>query len=110
MRGLKFLFEALMIMCVRCYQWCISPFIPARCRYLPTCSEYAVEAISEHGACTGGRLALQRLARCHPFGGHGLDPVPPRTKENCVKNHPNPLVRKRSHAESEPTQQPTKPE
>lgn len=51
---------------------------PTGCRYLPTCSEYAVLAIEEHGALRGTGLALRRIARCGPWGGHGLDPVPDR--------------------------------
>lgn len=47
------------------------------CRYLPTCSAYAEEAVRTHGAARGSWLAIKRVARCHPFGGHGLDPVPP---------------------------------
>jgi putative membrane protein insertion efficiency factor len=49
---------------------------PTGCRYLPTCSEYAVEAIERHGAARGASLAARRLARCNPWGGHGVDPVP----------------------------------
>ncbi len=49
---------------------------PSPCRYLPTCSAYAAEALERHGAWRGTRLALRRVARCHPWGGHGLDPVP----------------------------------
>jgi len=70
---MKRLFKA----AIRLYQYGVSPFIPARCRFLPTCSAYAIEAIETHGACRGGWLALQRIARCHPWGGSGLDPVPP---------------------------------
>jgi putative membrane protein insertion efficiency factor len=51
---------------------------PTGCRYLPSCSEYAVEAIERHGALRGGALAARRLARCTPWGGHGVDPVPDR--------------------------------
>ncbi len=50
-----------------------------RCRYLPTCSEYALEALATRGALVGSWLALRRVARCHPFGGSGYDPVPTRT-------------------------------
>ena len=61
---------------IRFYQYAISPLIPPRCRYTPTCSQYAVEAVKKYGAFKGGWLALKRIARCHPFGGHGHDPVP----------------------------------
>ncbi|MDX6749689.1 membrane protein insertion efficiency factor YidD [Geminicoccaceae bacterium 1502E] len=60
------------------YRWLISPVIGPACRYVPSCSEYALEALAEHGALRGSWLALRRLARCHPWGGSGLDPVPPR--------------------------------
>jgi putative membrane protein insertion efficiency factor len=67
---------------VRAYQLLISPLLPPSCRYLPTCSEYAVEAIERHGALRGTAFALWRLARCHPWGGKGYDPVPkPRTSD-----------------------------
>ena len=49
---------------------------PSPCRFLPSCSAYAAEAVARHGAVRGGWLALRRVARCHPWGGHGLDPVP----------------------------------
>ena len=65
-----------MILLVRGYQKGISPFLPPSCRYTPPCSAYAVEALQKHGAARGGWLALRRLARCHPWGGHGFDPVP----------------------------------
>jgi putative membrane protein insertion efficiency factor len=61
---------------VRGYQLLVSPFLPPACRFLPTCSEYAAEAIERHGAWVGIVLALRRLARCHPWGGSGYDPVP----------------------------------
>jgi len=65
---------------IRFYQVAISPWTPPSCRYVPTCSAYALEAIRVHGAARGGWLALKRLASCHPWGGHGYDPVPPRLK------------------------------
>ncbi len=58
------------------YRALVSPFFAPSCRYLPTCSEYAAEAVAKHGAARGGWLAVRRLARCHPWGGSGLDPVP----------------------------------
>lgn len=64
---------------IRGYQLLISPVLPPACRYLPTCSEYAAEAIETHGALGGSWLTLRRLARCHPWGGSGYDPVPPAT-------------------------------
>lgn len=61
---------------IRFYRMCISPHTPASCRFTPTCSEYALEAIKKYGALKGGRLTLRRILRCHPWGGHGYDPVP----------------------------------
>lgn len=61
---------------IRLYQTAISPYLPGLCRYSPSCSEYAYEAIAEHGVAKGAALAAKRLARCRPFGGRGYDPVP----------------------------------
>lgn len=61
---------------VRFYKYFLSPLIPGACRYLPTCADYAKEAIETHGATKGGVLAVKRICRCHPWGGHGHDPVP----------------------------------
>jgi putative membrane protein insertion efficiency factor len=58
------------------YQGIISPFLPASCRYTPTCSQYAKEAILKYGAMKGFWMALKRIVRCHPWGGKGYDPVP----------------------------------
>ena len=63
---------------VRGYQLALSPLLPAACRYYPTCSAYAIEAIERHGALRGSWLAARRIARCHPWGGTGWDPVPER--------------------------------
>jgi putative membrane protein insertion efficiency factor len=62
---------------LRAYKLTLSPLIGRGCRYLPTCSEYAAEALVSHGPWRGGYLAARRLCRCHPWGGSGYDPVPP---------------------------------
>ena len=61
---------------IRFYRLFISPLIPSRCRYTPTCSEYALEALHTHGLIHGLWLSIKRIGRCHPWGGHGYDPVP----------------------------------
>lgn len=66
----------LLILPIRFYQKCISPFTPPTCRFTPTCSQYAVEAIRKHGPIRGLYLAIRRILRCHPWGGSGYDPVP----------------------------------
>lgn len=63
---------------VRLYQYLISPLLGPRCRFHPSCSHYAIEAVETHGALRGGWLALRRLLRCHPGHPGGYDPVPPR--------------------------------
>ncbi|MFD1245303.1 membrane protein insertion efficiency factor YidD [Paralysiella testudinis] len=68
--------QRLLLLLVRFYQYAISPMLPPRCRYTPTCSQYAVEALQKHGALKGGWLAAKRIGRCHPWGGSGHDPVP----------------------------------
>ena len=80
---MKSLIQFMRILCVwpiRVYKYCISPLLPPACRFYPTCSDYAREAIMVHGVFRGGVLALRRLARCHPLGGSGYDPVPPVDK------------------------------
>ncbi|HEY0876768.1 MAG TPA: membrane protein insertion efficiency factor YidD [Vicinamibacterales bacterium] len=61
---------------IRAYQLLFSPLFAGSCRFVPSCSAYAAEAVHQHGAFRGTMLALRRLARCRPFGGHGYDPVP----------------------------------
>jgi putative membrane protein insertion efficiency factor len=69
--------RAVFILPILFYKRFISPVLPPACRFYPTCSTYAMEAVRRHGILRGGWLALCRLARCHPWGGYGYDPVPP---------------------------------
>lgn len=70
-------FVAKVLICpIRFYQRFISPLTPPSCRFTPTCSQYAVEALQKHGPIKGLYLAIRRILRCHPWGGHGYDPVP----------------------------------
>ena len=64
------------ILLVRFYQLAISPWLGSNCRYQPTCSAYMIEALKEHGLLKGLWLGTKRIGRCHPWGGHGYDPVP----------------------------------
>ncbi len=66
----------ILILPVRFYQKFISPLTPPSCRFTPTCSQYAVEALRKHGPVKGLWLAIRRILRCHPWGGSGCDPVP----------------------------------
>ena len=66
---------------VHLYRYMVSPLLPGACRYTPSCSEYGLQALRTHGAFRGGYLTLKRILSCHPWGGHGHDPVPQaRTK------------------------------
>jgi putative membrane protein insertion efficiency factor len=66
----------ILLLLIRVYRRMISPALPPSCRYHPTCSAYAAEAIGRYGALKGGYLAFRRIMRCHPWGGSGIDPVP----------------------------------
>lgn len=68
--------KTVLILLIRVYQLTLSSIMGRSCRFLPTCSDYARQAIEKHGAWVGGKLALRRIARCHPWGGDGFDPVP----------------------------------
>ncbi|KPL17097.1 MAG: hypothetical protein AMS23_04320 [Bacteroides sp. SM1_62] len=63
---------------IRIYQYTISPLLPTSCRHVPTCSQYAIEALRVHGIFRGTYLSARRILRCHPWGTHGYDPVPPK--------------------------------
>lgn len=84
----------ILIAFVRAYQYTISPLLGPRCRYYPSCSNYAVEALREHGAVRGLGLATWRLLRCNPFSNGGYDPVPPRHRA-CKHDHTQRNVRAR---------------
>ncbi len=74
---------------IRFYQRALSPLVGPSCRFTPTCSEFAIDAIDRHGALPGGWLAFKRILRCHPFGGQGYDPVPEASVDD-------PMVRRSS--------------
>ncbi len=74
------LIKALIIAPIRLWQLTFSAVLPPSCRFTPSCSAYAITAIQRHGVAKGLWLALRRIARCHPWGGHGHDPVPERTR------------------------------
>ena len=61
---------------IKLYQWVISPWLGPQCRYTPTCSQYSLEAFKKYGVFKGFWLSVRRISRCHPWGGHGYDPVP----------------------------------
>jgi uncharacterized protein len=71
---------------LRGYKWAISPLLPPACRYVPTCSEYAVEAVERYGAVRGGWMACMRILRCHPFSRSGYDPVVGQVAASCDSN------------------------
>ena len=68
--------KPLLLALIRLYQYAISPILGRRCRFFPSCSEYAAEAVEKHGAVKGAVLGLKRLSRCHPWNPGGFDPVP----------------------------------
>lgn len=74
--------QLILLFFLRTYQLCISPFLGQNCRFYPTCSQYAMEAISTHGCVKGLFLAIGRLCKCHPWHAGGFDPVPPKKNES----------------------------
>lgn len=81
------IFVKCLIIPIRAYQYVISPLTPASCRHIPTCSEYAIEALKIHGIIKGSYLAVHRILRCHPWGTSGYDPVP--AQDSKVKKEIN---------------------
>ena len=76
MNRVRYILSLPFIVLVKLYQWVLSPLIGPKCRYTPSCSHYALEAFKKYGPLKGAWLAIKRIARCHPWGGHGYDPVP----------------------------------
>lgn len=76
MMVIKQILTWLLLLPIHFYRRCISPLLPPSCRYTPTCSQYAIEAIKKHGPIKGLWLSIKRICRCHPWGGSGYDPVP----------------------------------
>jgi putative membrane protein insertion efficiency factor len=77
-RWIRWFLIKLLLIPVYFYKYAISPMTPASCRHIPSCSEYAVEAMKIHGPIKGIYLATKRISKCHPWGTHGYDPVPPK--------------------------------
>ena len=69
------------ILFIKLYQLLISPILKTHCRYLPTCSEYAIECLKEQGLITGAYLSIKRILKCHPYGGEGYDPAPKKIRK-----------------------------
>ena len=67
---------------LKMYRWLLSPILPCSCRYLPTCSEYALESLKAYGLIKGTYLTIKRIGKCHPFGDHGYDPIPTKMEKN----------------------------
>lgn len=76
MNIIRKIFSYIVLLPIYFYRYCISPMKPPTCRYTPTCSEYAMQAVKKYGPLKGIWLAIKRISKCHPWGGHGYDPVP----------------------------------
>ena len=90
-KALGWVFRMIFIGLIKLYQYTISPLLQNSCRYTPSCSVYAIDALKTHGALKGGYLAAKRILSCNPWGGHGDDPVPPKGSNilnlRQIKNH-----------------------
>jgi len=71
-----------LLILIRGYQLIISPLLGSNCRFMPTCSEYAMESLRSHGLIKGSYLTIKRIGKCHPWGSHGYDPIPTKKIEN----------------------------
>jgi len=81
----------IVLLLIRLYQLTLSSFMGRNCRFLPTCSEYATEAIERHGVWCGGWLAVKRISKCHPWGSSGFDPVPETCSCGATHNKRGPV-------------------
>ncbi|WP_439444198.1 membrane protein insertion efficiency factor YidD [Listeria aquatica] len=81
------MFKKILVGLIRVYRKFISPLTPPSCRFLPTCSEYGIEAIQTHGALKGSYLTIRRILKCHPFHKGGFDPVPPKKSSSNSRHH-----------------------
>jgi len=77
--------QSAVLFLLRAYKWAVSPMLQPACRYVPTCSEYAMEAVERYGVVRGGAIGAWRLLRCHPFAKGGLDPVVKRSHESVAR-------------------------
>lgn len=75
--------EKFLLTLIRAYRYVLSPWVGSSCRFWPTCSAYSMEAIERHGALRGGWMTVARIARCHPYGAGGVDPVPEQFRWRC---------------------------
>ncbi|MEM7294419.1 MAG: membrane protein insertion efficiency factor YidD [Pseudomonadota bacterium] len=80
--------QKLVLGTIRAYRYLISPFLPPRCRFIPTCSQYALEAVQAHGVRRGLFFGFRRVCRCHPWGDSGYDPVPGTADDTDNKHTP----------------------
>jgi hypothetical protein len=76
MQRLKYILSLPFIILIKLYQWILSPLLGPKCRFTPTCSQYGMEAFKKYGPFKGLWLTIKRMSKCHPWGGHGYDPVP----------------------------------
>ena len=97
---LKLIFSKFIVGLVRFYQLAISPWMGSSCRYSPTCSQYMIEAVNEWGPLKGFWLGIKRIGRCHPWGDHGHDPVPPRISNNEQRISNNEVIQSESEESS----------
>lgn len=88
LKTIRYLIISLLILPVKIYQHFISPWLPASCRHIPTCSNYTIESLRLHGPIKGSWFSIRRILRCNPWGTSGYDPVPPRGYPFIKKHKP----------------------